>query len=260
MHEHHALIDLLVTQMDALQDPHGSNLLLALPLRKTRRRIRHRFKQTLMSGQCKRCKGRQMLRARCDSGPLVHLASYASRARLANPVFSVLRVSKALPMQRGSHSSLTIVRPVSMAIIQPVLELLIQRPRRPVQTTSLPTNAAHVAIVEVVADVTRVPGPTTATARAKRAYRTTPTLPSRPAKPTSTQHSRASMANIRPPRRASPTGCLMIPAMAHRGQIQALSVTQVVRWIARRDAIEITVKSAPAARHPFASAKARATA
>ena len=224
-------------------------------------RIRSRCQQTVMG---KRCKAHRTRRARCKSGPLAHRASHVSRARRVSHVFSVLRESKARQTQKARPSSRTTARPVSMAIIRPIRVRWIQRLRPMARTTS----AAPVAIVAVVADVIhdQLPmadqGLMIATARANHARRTIPTPPQPQAEPAATQHSQASMANIPPTRRASPTGCSTIPATARLRlvRIPARLATQVVRWIVRRDAIAIIVKNALKARLLFASARARATA
>ena len=167
-----------------------------------------------------------------------------------------------------------------MAIIPPRQARQIQRPQPMVRTTAQSTartrarttNAAHAAIVVAVAAVMHdqvPPMPDQAlmivTAHAKHALHTI-LMPSPQAKPTTTQHSQVAMANIQLPRRALPTGCSMIlstglaTARMHLAPIPVHLATQAVRWIARRDATAIIAKSAHRAHHPYASAKAHATA
>lgn len=274
MRERRALIDQRVTRTDVPQGRRASNALRALPRPMACHWIRSRFKQTLMGSRSKRCRAHQTRRAKRKSGRLVHHASRGSRAPRVNPVFSVLRESKVLPMQKALHSSRMKARPASMAIIQPMPVRCIQRPqpmaRSPVQITarteSRTANAAHAAIVAVVAVVIhdRVPildqASVIATAHANHAH---PTIPMRPpqAKPPTTPHSPVSMASIPTTRRASPTGCSTIPVMARPrlAPILARSAIRAVRWIARQDETATIVKSAPKAHHPFASVKAHAT-
>ena len=193
---------------------------------------------------------------------LARHASHVSRAHRVSPVCSVVREWKVQPIRRSPHLSLTTARPALTEITRPQSVLVIQRLPRPVQTTVRLTNAAHGAIDAEVAVVMHDQAPMIATGRASRAHRTIPTPPRLPAKATETQLSQVSMANIQLPRRASPTGCSMILATAplRSAPIPVHLATQAVRWIAQHDATAIIVKSAPTARHPFASGKARATA
>lgn len=271
--EHRALIDPLAIQTMRMDDPqgrHGSSALHAPSPRTACRKIRSRFKPTLMDtmvmigSHYKPCKALQMRRARHQSGKRAHLVSHVSRAHRVNPAFSVLREPTLLPVPTTQH--LPRVQPLSpttalrssMAIIQPMWAPRIQHP--PCQASAKnATNAAHVAIVAVVADATHVRARMIATAHANRARPTTPTPLSLQAKPTATLRSPLSTVNIQPPRHVSPTGCLTIPAMARLrlAPIRAHLAIQAVQWIARRDATAIIAKSAPRARRPFASGKAR---
>ena len=158
-----------------------------------------------------------------------------------------------------------------MAIIPPTQARQIQRPQPMARTTAQITNVVHAAIVAVVVvamhDRVRIPEQAVmiVTAHATHAPHTIP-MQSPQAKATATQHSPVSMASIQPRRRASPTGCSMILAMGlatarlRSAPIPVHLATQAVRWIARRDATEIIVKSVPKAHRRFASVKARATA
>ena len=261
MHDHRALIDLRAVRTDVQRGHRASNAPLAPPRQMARRPIHNRFKQMPTGNHSKRYRAHRTGQEKCKLGLLAHRVSHASHASRAGPTFSVLREWKVQPIRRGPHLSLTTARPASTVISRPVSMLVIQRLPRPVQTTVLLTNAAHGAIVAEVAVVMRDQDPMIAAARASHARRTIPTPPSLPAKPTTTQHSQVSMANIQLTRRALPTGCSMIPATARlrSAPIPVHLATQAVRWIAQHDETAIIVKSAPTARHPFASGKARAT-
>ena len=143
--------------------------------------------------------------------------------------------------------------------------------RTTARTRARTTNAAHAAIVAVVVvamhDRVRMPDQalTIVTAHANHAAHTIP-MQSPQAKATATQYSQVAMANIQLPRRALPIGCSMMLAMGlatarlRSAPIPAHLATQAVRWIARRDATAIIVKSELTARRQCASDKARATA
>lgn len=243
---------MLPARTDDLQGHLASSALLVPPCLMACHRIRNRFKQALTGSRSRQGQVRQ---ARCKPRRPANLASLVSLAHRVNPAFSALRESMSLLVPRSLHSSLTTLHPASIPTIQPAQALRISRLRLTLRTTVCRQSAqivAHGGIVAAVADVTRDQARMIETARASRAY---PMIPMR--SPQSLLTGSGCLL-----RRASPTGCSTILAMArlHLAPIPARLVTQAVRWIARRDATAITVKSVPKAHRRCALAKARATA
>ena len=95
---------------DVLRGHPVSNARLAPPRPMARRRIRNRFKQALTGNHSKRYRAHRTGQEKGKLGLLVHRASHVSLGRRVNPVFSVLRESKVLPMQKARRSSRTIAR------------------------------------------------------------------------------------------------------------------------------------------------------
>ena len=110
MHDHRALIDLRAVRTDVQRGHRASNAPLAPPRQMARRPIRNRFKQTPTGNHSKRYRAHRTGQEKCKLGLLVHRASHVSLGRRVNPVFSVLRESKVLQMQKARRSSRTIAR------------------------------------------------------------------------------------------------------------------------------------------------------